>query len=162
MAFTFKEGVVPVHRNLIWDETVKKELRHITLTTECRPTVELKKLITPKITECGPTTSTLTKTRGVSSELDEWSSRLLKARIQTPPEKFPSPASSNQEYGWFSKPLIQSDPRFLKHLTSSPESKFAEVVVRHSGKLNESGGGSGKKEAKPTVPKSKDATPPST
>ena len=47
-----------------------------------------------------------------------------------PTEKYKEPITSAQEVGWFSKPLVVSNPRFVHKLKQGEATKFAETYTK--------------------------------
>ena len=49
---------------------------------------------------------------------------------KVPAEKYDAPATSAQEVGWFSKPLVATNPRFMHGLTQGEATQFAEIYTK--------------------------------
>ena len=49
---------------------------------------------------------------------------------KVPANKYDAPATSAQEVGWFSKPLVATNPRFMHGLTQGEATQFAEIYTK--------------------------------
>ena len=47
-----------------------------------------------------------------------------------PTEKYDEPATSAQEVGWFNKPLVAANPRFVHKLKQGEATQFAEIYTK--------------------------------
>lgn len=61
-----------------------------------------------------------------------------------PTEKYDEPATSAQEVGWFNKPLVAANPRFVHKLRQGEATKFAEIYTKKMAGEHVFHGGSGK------------------
>ena len=49
---------------------------------------------------------------------------------KTPTEKYSQPQTSSHEVGWFHKPLVPSNPRFMHGLKAGEATEFAETYTK--------------------------------
>ena len=54
----------------------------------------------------------------------------LLGATKTPHEKYDAPQTSSQEVGWFHKPLVPENPRFVHKLRQGEATQFAETYTK--------------------------------
>jgi len=123
--------------NTIWSEHVEKEAHFIKPKTKytCNPCSSIPMnnglgsrvpFVTEKVgfsvglepVEVGPDPDVQAVVKG-----------LLNAQ-RVPTEKYDEPATAAQEVGWYSKPLVAQNPRFVHGLKGAEATKFAETYTK--------------------------------
>ncbi|CAH0597004.1 unnamed protein product [Chrysodeixis includens] len=64
--------------------------------------------------------------------VDDYTNNVAQTRAKGPHSKYTSPATENQCYGWYHKPLVRmdrNDTRFYYPLTESPQTKIEIVIL---------------------------------
>jgi len=66
---------------------------------------------------------------GEDPDVKEVVNQLLNA-TRVPTEKYEDPITSAQEVGWYSKPLVSANPRFVHGLRQGEATQFAETYTK--------------------------------
>lgn len=137
--------------NCIWTEHVEKERKYVkpktTYTCNPFPSIEMNNglgmripFVTDKVGyEAGQEHVEI----GDDPDVQRVVSGLLGAQ-KVPTEKYSEPATSAQEVGWITKPLVPRNPRFVHGMKQGEATKFAEIYTKKMAGEHVFHGGSGK------------------
>ncbi|XP_045540318.1 protein FAM183A-like [Papilio machaon] len=78
------------------------------------------------------------ETKEQKLKIDDYCNKVKKARAMGPRTKYSAPVTSNHEYGWYYKPLVnvdRNDRRFYQPITESIETKV-EIIILTSNPKN--------------------------
>nr|XP_021203090.1 protein FAM183A-like [Bombyx mori] len=76
-----------------------------------------------------------------TKKVDDYYHNVAQTRAKGPQSKYPSPATENQEYGWYTTPLVKmnrSDKRFYQPKKESENTKIEIVILMSNPKSKKS------------------------
>lgn len=91
----------------VFNETVKKELRHYHLYTSYQLTpIMMQNVMVSKKPTGDP------ESKGGREQLDQDYLQFISRRKNPPKSSYPAPITTSQQYGWDTQVLLKKDPRF--------------------------------------------------